>query len=178
MDPDALEDACRPVTRRTLYRRLRILQDEGLVGRLVTHEVPRRTHYAIQDRWRPVAGVLLLSAWWELRHGAQETQTFDLALLVHLVVPVAKVARAQSGSVTATVINGAEQASVRIEVRDGHLHTSALSGSADAEAVGSALAWATALVTDDRAALTITGSADLATAVIASVRAALLAYVR
>lgn len=184
LDPDALEELCAPVTRRTLYRRLRILQDEGLVSRLVTHEVPRRTHYALQDRWRPVAGVLLLSAWWELRHGLGRATTFDLALLLHLVAPVAKVGRAHEGRVTCTVVGegGAPLAALALDLRGGQVCAVPLEPNAsvadDAAISGTPLAWAAALVTDARSDLAITGSNDLADAAILSARAALLAYVR
>lgn len=180
LDPDALEAACAPVTRRTLYRRLRVLQDEGLVSRLVTHQVPRRTHYALQDRWRPVAGVLLLSSWWELRHGADHTAELDLALLLQLVAPVAKT-RAQ-GITVCTVSDATEPAGVLLELAGGQLRAQRQSsGSAvqpDATISGTGLAWAAALVTDARDGLTISGTPELADATIASVRAALLAYVR
>jgi DNA-binding HxlR family transcriptional regulator len=183
MDPDALEAACHPVTRRTLYRRLRILQDEGLVDRLVTHEVPRRTHYALHDRWRPVAGVLLLAAWWELRHGAGRAPSFDLPLLLHLVAPVAKSPRGRDGLVSCTVTApetpDAVDAHVRLRVGDGGLRLPAPEATDhDAAISGTPLAWAAALVTDARGELTISGDADLADALITSARAALLAYVR
>lgn len=180
LDPDALEAACHPVTRRTLYRRLRVLQDQGVVSRLVTHQVPRRTHYTLQDRWRPVAGVLLLSSWWELRHGADRNPELNLRLLLQLVAPVAKT-RAQ-GSVACVVTDGTSRTPVRLELGGGHVH--ARHGGADraledgATAEGTALAWAAALVTDARDAMTITGDAELAGSAIASIRAALLAYVR
>lgn len=180
MDPDALEAACAPVTRRTLYRRLRVLQDEGLVDRLVTHEVPRRTHYALHDRWRPVAGVLLLAAWWELRHGATSQPSFDLPLLLHLVAPVAKSQRGRDGLVRCTVTAPASDPSeVRLQLRDGGLRLPGPSaGDDDAAIAGTPLAWAAALVTDARGELEITGDADLADALITGARAALLAYVR
>lgn len=180
MDPDALESACHPVTRRTLYRRLRVLQDEGLVNRLVTHEVPRRTHYALHDRWRPVAGVLLLAAWWELRHGATSDPSFDLPLLLHLVAPVAKAPRGRDGTVRCTVTSpAADPSDVRLQIREGGLRLPAAGSIGEAATiVGTPLAWAAALVTDARGDLEISGDADLADALITSARAALLAYVR
>jgi DNA-binding HxlR family transcriptional regulator len=182
IDPDALEEACRPVARRTLYRRLRVLQDEGLVTRLVTHEVPRRTHYVLQDRWRPVAGVLLLSAWWELRHGPPGTASIDLTTLLHLVAPVARSPRGTVGSTRWTLTTGGETQTTEVSLGDGGLHVDDAPASPapapGATIAGPPLGWAAALVTDDRSGLTIEGDAALADAAITSARAGLLAYVR
>ncbi len=176
--PDALEELCRPVTRRTLYRRLRTLQDDGLVNRLVTHEVPRRTHYALNDRWRPVAGVLLLAAWWELRHGREGGASLDLPTLLHLVAPVSKAPKELHGT-TNWSIDEQGDSTVRVSLSGGSLRVStAPAEPADATLAAPALAWAAALVGDDRSGLRISGDARLADAAIRSARAALLAYVR
>lgn len=181
LDPDALEVECRPVTRRTLYRRLRVLQDEGIVVRLVTHEVPRRTHYALHDRWRPVAGVLLLAAWWELRHGPARDTSLDLATLLHLVAPIARVPRGLAGSGAWVVAaDGREITRVAVRLRDGHIQIdeSARPEGDSVTVTGQPLAWAAALVTDDRSGLEIVGEQPIADGALAGVRAALLAYVR
>lgn len=182
LDPSDLEEQCRPVTRRTLYRRLRVLQDEGVVTRLVTHEVPRRTHYALQDRWRPVAGALLLAAWWESRHGLDRSAAFRLSPLLHLVAPIARPAKEAAGVVRWVVGDQDAPTDVLATTVAGSQLTigeQAASGSgAVVELRGSAGAWPAALVTDDRSALQIEGDGALGAAAISALRAALLSYVR
>jgi DNA-binding HxlR family transcriptional regulator len=185
LDPADLEEQCRPVTRRTLYRRLRILQDEGVVARLVTHEVPRRTHYALQDRWRPIAGVLLLANWWELRHGPQHESSFALSPLLHLVAPITRTAKDTAGTVR-WIVGAPDAPYDRVTTlceggqlrMNGGEHALDHPRAVDAEIVATGTHWAAALVTDDRTHLTISGDATLADAAITSARSALLSYVR
>lgn len=180
LDPDELEHACEPIARRTLYRRLRVLQDEGLVERLVTHQVPRHTHYAINDHWRPVAGVLLLASWWELRHVPEGAAALDLLTLLALVAPVAAAPRGTAGVVQCRVDDPVAAPPIAAHLADGGLQIRRAAAEVphDAAIGGTSRAWAAALVAGDRAGLTIEGDATLADACIASVRAALLAYVR
>ncbi|MBJ7472661.1 MAG: hypothetical protein JHD16_15245 [Solirubrobacteraceae bacterium] len=184
LDPVALEAACAPVPRRTLYRRLGPLVDHGVVLRHTGRTVPRSTSYELAERWRPVAAIPVLSAWWESRHWQRHAggAPQDLAGILHAILPMARIDADRAGQRLRWAVEAeGERQSATLLVRDGHLLVAA-DDQADqapaAEAAGTPAAWATAMITDGTADLTISGDEALAREAINAVRAALLAYIR
>ncbi len=184
LDPPALEAAVTPVPRRTLYRRLSPLVEAKVVQRIVGRTVPRSTTYALSDRWRPVATMPVLSAWWESRH-FDEVEIGDPshvhAVLQALAPLVAAPARARSGQVLRWTVAAPESVSITglLRFEGGQVIAAPDDGSsATATAGGPGAAWASALVTDRTDGLEITGESALARDTLAALRAALLSYIR
>lgn len=182
LDPGELEALCAPLPRRTLYRRLSLLVDAGVVSRETTREVPRRTRYQLVERWRPVAGALLLSAWWELRHDQAEKRgrSIDLSGLLSVALPTVRLKEShRTGRLRWQVTDATGIVSeVDVEAADGALRLPAIDGAPNATAAGTPRAWATALVTDHVEDLDISGDADLVHDVLGALRAAALRYLR
>lgn len=186
-DPVALEEGCRPIARRTMYRRLEMLVGYGVVTRRTTRRIPRRTIYELADRWRPVVTVLLLSAWWGWRHDSpgDPVHTNDLVGLLRGILPNVRLrdARDHARLRWAVEVDGDERP-VTLEVRGDRLTlVCPQPGPNDPHPVevsvgGPPDAWATALVTNDREGLDIRGDAELSRECGDAVRAALLAYLR
>lgn len=190
MSPEALQTRCSSVSRRTLYRRLSLLVDQGAVTRTHSRSVPRTTTYAFVQRWRPVAAIPLLAAWWAQRHGdarspgslfpAAVSGQPDLDRLVALVLPlVSQKPRGPVGSRTSWSVTGpgAGVPVVLVATPEG-LALSAVTDGAEARAEGAADAWVAALVADQTDGLSFGGNLALARDTVHAVRAALLAYVR
>lgn len=182
LDPSELERLCAPTPRRTLYRRLSLLVDAGVVKRETTREVPRRTRYQLVERWRPVAGALLLAAWWELRHDKAEERgrSFDLSGLLRVALPSVRLRDGhRPGRLRWQVTDGERVVSeVDVEARGGGLEQPANEATPDATAAGTPRAWASALVTDHTDDLAIDGDAALVNDVLTALRAAALRYLR
>ncbi len=182
LDPTELEELCAPIPRRTLYRRLSLLVDAGVVQRETTREVPRRTRYQLVERWRPVAGALLLSAWWELRHDKAEERgrSIDLAGVLSVALPTVRLRdQHRAGRLRWQVTDGETVVSeVDLIAHGGTLEQPSSSGTPDATAAGNPRAWATALVTDHTEDLSISGDEHLVHDVLTALRAAALRYLR
>lgn len=183
LDPVALEIACQPVPRRTLYRRLTGLVEQGVVTRIAGRTVPRSTRYELVERWRPVAAVPVLGAWWESRHWTAP-QPSDLAALEGLlgaILPLVRLDRSHDGKRIAWSIDATlGHASGTILVRGEEVAATvpSMAGTAEATISGSPAAWSTALVTDRTDDLIVTGDPAFARDAIGAVRASMLAYVR
>lgn len=185
--PVALEAAAQPMPRRTLYRRLRPLLDAGAVIRIPGHTVPRTTHYELADRWRPVAAIPVLGAWWESRHWPAEVaaRTIDLRGVVHCIAPQVRLAERHAGRRVAFEFGDSPEggAPITFEVTSAGISvdTDTSDGPVshpDARVAGTNAAWSAALVTDRGDGLRFEGDEALARDAIVAVRAALLAYVR
>ena len=183
--PVALEEAAFPTPRRTVYRKLRPLLDAGAVTRIPGRTVPRSTQYELADRWRPVAAIPVLGAWWEIRYwpGEAAAGTIDLTGVMHSIAPQVRVnAHYEGRQVDFGFDSGLPAAqTLRAGLSDERIRLSEPppgASAADAAAHGTNGAWATALVTDRTDGLTLEGDQTLARDAINGVRAALLAYVR
>lgn len=184
--PVALEAAAEPMPRRTLYRRLRPLLDAGAVTRIPGHTVPRSTHYELADRWRPVAAIPVLGAWWESRHWPAElaASTVDLRGVVHCIAPHVRLATRHADRRVRFAFDDEGSpdpvtfaaSSTGIVVDAGAPETEATK--LDAQVAGTNAAWSAALVTDRSDGLSFGGDEALARDAIVALRAALLAYVR
>ncbi|MBO9533946.1 MAG: hypothetical protein J7513_13330 [Solirubrobacteraceae bacterium] len=183
LDPPALELAVTPIPRRTLYRRLSPLVEAKVVHRIVGRTVPRSTTYALNDRWRPVATMPVLSTWWESRHwdDVEISDPEGVHGVLHALAPlVARPAQAKPGQAMRWTI---EQPAGRITgllLFDGDHVIAARDDQRDAlaQATGAPAAWASALVTERITGLEIAGDAALARDTLAGVRSALLSYIR
>lgn len=183
LGPVSLEQAVDPVPRRTLYRRLTPLLDEGAVVRITGHTVPRSTWYELGDRWRPAAAIPVLCTWWESRHWTDEgpSTTFDPEGVIHTIAPLVRLDRKRPARDVRLGFGGpATQRSLVLRVSGDRISTGVSSDAPDVDATASGgdTAWAAALVTDGSGRLQLDGDADLARAVIIAIRAALLTYVR
>jgi len=187
LEATPLEEACRPTARRTLYRRLDRLVRSGVVVRRTIRTVPRRTIYELAGRWRPGVAILLLSAWWEWRHGtpADPLQAADLEGLLRMIGPLVETPASRDGARLRWMVTSAGRPTgVALEVAAGGLRVAAANLDDDAdpevdvEVSGPAGAWAGALVTGESRGLTAHGDAQLAFDIGAALRAALLVYLR
>lgn len=185
LEASELEEACRPTARRTLYRRLDLLVGGGVVVRHTIREMPRRTMYELAERWRPGVAILLLGAWWEWRHGtpADPLLAADLEGLVRAISPLVEAPVSRDGTRMRWVVTSAGRSTgIVIEIVAGALRITTADEKDDAEVAvevtGSAGAWAGSLVTGDLSGLHAEGEARLARDVGASLRAALLVYLR
>lgn len=179
--PTTLEDACAPTPRRTLYRRLGTLVDAGVVRRTTTHEVPRRTSYELDERWRPVVSILLLSAWWEWRHAGtqQSAMASDLEGLLLGIMPLVRVARPRQDSCVRFVVAADDhEGGMTLRCQQARLVPAGDAATPTATVAGHPSAWASALVNDRREELAFSGDAALAGEFLSAVRGAVLAYVR
>lgn len=179
LSPTALEERCRPVARRTLYRRLDRLVSAGVVARQTTRGVPRRTTYAIAPAWRQAAVLSLLGAWWETRH--RGTAEADLESPLRIVLPAVPIRRlAPEARVRWIVEQGDATQDLLLAREDDHLAALPHDGdtAADATVSGDVRAWAAALVADEQDGLRVEGDAALARGLLDAVRAALFASVR
>lgn len=183
LDPVGLEMACRPTPRRTLYRRLSPLVAGGVVVRTTSRQVPRSTHYELAQRWRPVAAILMLSAWWESRHRAAAGHgvAVDLEGLLIAIAPVVRLGQSAGAGPVRWVVDHPSADPVPLLLADGdrlRLESDPTDAEPIATVVGTPSAWTEALVTDQRAGLSFVGEAQLAGEVLEAVRAALLMYIR
>lgn len=182
LDPVALERHVAPTPRRTLYRRLDLLVGGGVVVRETTRGVPRRTRYALSDRWRPAAVLLLLSAWWEGRHLALtgKAAVIDIEGPLRVVLPNVRAARVRAGAHVRWVVRqGEDTERLVLTARGGRLSVvSSADEPVDAELSGPPEAWTAGLIADQRDGLQVSGDAKVAFDLFDDVRAALLAYVR
>lgn len=187
--PTTLEAATAPLPRRTLYRRLRPLLDAGAVTRIPGHTVPRSTSYELADRWRPVAALPVLGAWWESRHWPADVAaaTVDLTGVAHCIAPQVRLASRHAGRRVQFAFGSAlgEASPITFEVAAAGIvaQTTSTAHGTDAQPVdasisGTNAAWSTALVTDRSDGLQLAGDEMLARDSIVALRAALLAYVR
>jgi len=183
-DAGELERACRPTPRRTLYRRLEPLVAAGVLERRTTHEVPRRSFYRIADRWRPVAAVLVLGAWWEWRHGGAPSPELaeGVERLIATILPLVTPPAEDNGARLRWIITSpGNPPPMTLQIEDGALRLAsdaAPDGPVDAEVSGRLEDWASALVTGDSSGMAVTGDEKLARRIGATIRRALLAHLR
>lgn len=185
LEASELEEACRPTARRTLYRRLDLLVGGGVVVRHTIREMPRRTMYELAERWRPGVAILLLGAWWEWRHStpADPLQAADLEGLLRMIGPLVEPPASREGArMRWTVTSAGEPTPVLVDIVRGGLRVGGREENPEAkvevEVRGPAGAWASALVTGESHGLQAQGDMRLAEDVGASLRAALLVYLR
>lgn len=180
LDPTELEAACRPTPRRTLYRRLNLLVETGVVIRETSRGVPRRTRYSISPTWRQAAVLPLLGAWWEGRHRAADDPV-DIEGPLRIVLPTVRVARLPASARVLWVVDQNEASQRLLLEAEGdrlRLVDAPSSEEADAVTTGTPRAWTAALVADQLGDLRISGDHLLAHAVLEAVRSALFASVR
>jgi len=162
--------------RSALRRRLRELLLAGMLQRRQRGKVPV---YELTAGARHLASVAMLAGRWEWRWAPPEHAApgRDLAALLHLLAPVARIPEPVAGVCRLHVDKrGADEPDIHLAARASGIVALAEAPAAPAEATGyaSAGAWCDALLTD-AGPIEISGDEGLLAAVIAGLSAALLA---
>jgi DNA-binding HxlR family transcriptional regulator len=171
-----LDERAPGLGRSALRRRLRELLLTGMLQRSNQGRVPV---YELTAGARHLASVAMLAGRWEWRWARPEHPApgRDLAALLHLLAPVARVPEAVAGICRLHVdTRGAEHSDIYLAVSAGDVLALSEAPAAPAEAAGhaSADAWCDALLIGE-GSIAISGDEALLAAVIAALGAALLA---
>ena len=162
----------------TLDDRLQRLRDLGLVRYQRHRGFPVRVEYELAPAGRWLPAVALLAIRWEWRWGrpARPLLSSDLAGLVSIVAPLARIAARVSGVCELAVRSAtAIEPSTVLDVRDGAIRVLPRSRQpvADARAEAHPLGWCDALVIGGSGGLEISGSAELVEEIVKGLHAVL-----